>query len=69
VWKRGGLPAWKGDAVVSRYFGLGAETSDGWPIAGGFEETPFQDEGVRVNSDLSRATAMARVGCRFVINP
>ena len=55
--------------MVSRYFGLGAETSDGWPMAGGFEETPFQDEGVRVNSDLRRATAMARVGCRFVINP
>ena len=50
---------------VSWYFGLGAETSDGWPMAGGFEDTPFQDEGVRVNSDLRRATAMARVGWKI----
>ncbi len=50
---------------VSWYFGLGAETSDGWPMAGGFEETPFQDGGVRVNSDLRRATAMGRIGWKI----
>ena len=28
-----------GGDVLSWYFGLGAETSDGWPMAGGFKET------------------------------
>ena len=50
---------------LSWYFGLGAETSNGWPMAGGFDETPFEDGGVRVNSDLSRATAMGRVGWKI----
>ena len=54
-----------GGDVLSWYFGLGAETSDGWPMAGGFEETPFEDGGIRTNSDLRRATAMGRVGWKI----
>jgi iron complex outermembrane recepter protein len=54
-----------GGDLLSWYFGLGGETSDGWPMAGGFEETPFQDGGVRVNSDLRQATAMGRVGWKI----
>lgn len=47
---------------VSWYLGLGAETSDGWPLSDDFQATPFEDGGVRVNSDLRRATAMGRLG-------
>ncbi len=54
-----------GGDLLSWYFGLGGETSDGWPTAGGFEETPYQDGGVRVNSDLRRASAMGRVGWKI----
>ncbi len=34
-------------------------------MAGDFEETPFQDGGVRVNSDLRRASAMGRLGWKI----
>jgi iron complex outermembrane receptor protein len=54
-----------GGDLLSWYFGLGAETSDGWPMAGGFEATPYQEGGVRVNSDLRRATVMGRVGWKI----
>lgn len=47
---------------LSWYLGLGAETSDGWPLSGDFDPTAFEDGGVRVNSDLRRATAMGRLG-------
>jgi iron complex outermembrane receptor protein len=51
-----------GNERVNWFLGLGAETSDGWPLARGFDETPFEDGGIRVNSDFSRSSAMARVG-------
>jgi iron complex outermembrane receptor protein len=54
-----------GGDLLSWYFGLGGETSDGWPMAGGFAATPFEDGGVRVNSDVRRATAMGRVGWKI----
>jgi len=54
-----------GGDLLNWYFGLGGETSDGWPMAGGFEETPYQDGGVRVNSDLRRGSAMGRVGWKI----
>jgi len=51
-----------GAARVSWYLGLGAETSDGWPLAKNSRETQFEDGGTRVNSDLLRSSAMGRVG-------
>jgi outer membrane cobalamin receptor len=47
------------------YVGLGYETSDGWPLSEDFEATPFEDGGVRENSDLERWSALARVGHEF----
>jgi len=50
-----------GGERVNWYLGLGAETSDGWPLSDDFEEAAFQGSGTRVNSDLRRASAMGRV--------
>jgi iron complex outermembrane receptor protein len=47
------------------YVGLGAETSDGWPLSGDFEPTGFEDGGTRVNSDQRRATAMGRLSWKL----
>ena len=46
------------------YVGVGAETSDGWPLSADFEPTEYEDGGTRVNSDSRRATAMGRVSWR-----
>ena len=47
------------------YVGVGYESSDGWPLSDDFEPTPFEDGGVRENSDLERWSALARVGRAF----
>jgi len=51
-----------GDGRFDWYAGLGTESSDGWPLSSGFEETAFEDGGTRVNSDFRRSSAMGRVG-------
>lgn len=53
-----------GSDDVDWYFGIGAETSDGWPLSSGFEPTDFEGGGTRANSDHRRATAMGRVSWR-----
>jgi outer membrane receptor protein involved in Fe transport len=44
------------------YVGVGYESSDGWPLSDDIESTPYEDGGVRENSDLERWSALARVG-------
>ncbi|HQN97337.1 MAG TPA: TonB-dependent receptor [Thermoanaerobaculales bacterium] len=47
------------------YVGVGFESSEGWPLSGDFEPTPYEDGGRRANSDLERWSALARVGYGF----
>lgn len=44
------------------YVGAGYETSDGWPLSDDFSPTPFEDGGLRANSDLERVSALVRTG-------
>jgi iron complex outermembrane receptor protein len=54
-----------GGDKLSWYLSLGSESSDGWPLSDSFEPKSFEEGGVRVNSDFSRASALARVGWRL----
>ena len=47
------------------YVGVGYESSDGWPLSSDFEPTPYEDGGMRSNSDLERWSALVRVGHGF----
>ena len=47
---------------INWYLGAGIEESDGWSLSDAFEPTVFEDGGRRVNSDVERASLLARVG-------
>ncbi len=53
-----------GSGPVSWYLGLGTESSDGWSLSDDFQPSPYEDGGRRVNSDLERSSALARIGWR-----
>ncbi len=51
--------------AVSWYVGGEFSTTDGFPLAGNFATTEFEDGGRRVNSDHERTSLVARVGWKI----